>query len=62
MTKRRDRNRKARRRKRVYIWRWTNSTAEEYYAVLADQILQTVTKGENTCWNTTNAKSSTTSP
>ena len=62
MTKRRDRNRTARRRKRVYIWHWTDSTEEQYRAALADQILQTITKGEPPCWSTTNAKSSTISP
>lgn len=62
MTKRRDRNRTARRRKRVYIWHWTDGTAEEYHAALTNQILQTITKGETQCWNTTNARSSTTSP
>ena len=49
MTKRRDRNRKARRRKCIYIYHWTDGTAEEYHAALADQILQTITKGETRC-------------
>lgn len=44
MTKRRDRNRVARRRKpKRYIIRWTDGTAEERHAALADQILQTIT-------------------
>ena len=60
MTKRRDRNRAARHRKRVYIWHWTSG--EDPLYVRAAQILQTTTKGEPPCWNTTNAKSSTISP
>lgn len=42
MTKRRDRNRTARRRKRVYIWHWTSE--EDPLYVRAAQILQTITE------------------
>lgn len=38
MTKRRDRNRKARRRKRVYVYRWTSE--EDPLYVRAAQIVQ----------------------
>nr|DAE77524.1 MAG TPA: hypothetical protein [Caudoviricetes sp.] len=63
MTKRRDRNRAARRRKpKRYIIRWTDETLEDLLAEPAARILQTTTKGEPPCWNTTNAKSSTISP
>lgn len=44
MTKRRDRNRAARRRKRVYIWHWTSE--EDPLYVRAAQILQTTIKKE----------------
>lgn len=49
MTKRRDRNRKARRRRpKRYIIRWTSGTAEEYRAALAEQILHTITTDKET--------------
>ena len=50
MSKRRDRNRTERRRKpRRYIIRWTDGTAEERRAALAERILQTITaEKENT--------------
>lgn len=38
MTKRRDRNRKARRRRKVYIWRWTSE--EDPLYVRAARIVQ----------------------
>lgn len=64
MTKRRDRNRAARRRRpKRYIIRWTDETLEDLLAEPAARILQTTTeKGDTQCWNTTNAKSSTISP
>lgn len=54
MTKRRDRNRTARRRKRVYIWHWTSGTSGEYHAALVELITQNLTTtGRNTeSWNT----------
>lgn len=50
MTKRRDRNRAARRRRpKRYIIRWTDGSAEERHAALAARILQTITtEKENT--------------
>lgn len=45
VTKRRDRNRTARRRKRVYVYRWTSE--EDPLYVRAAQILQTITEKEN---------------
>lgn len=63
MTKRRDRNRTARRRKRVYCFYWTHEEEHAVARIIAARILQTTTeKGETKCWNTTNAKSSTISP
>ena len=64
MTKRRDRNRAARRRRpKRYIIRWTDETLEDLLAEPAARIIQTTTEKENPpCWNTTNAKSSTISP
>lgn len=49
MTKRRDRNRTARRRrpKRIVI-RWTDGTAEELRAALVAQIAQTLNAARNT--------------
>lgn len=46
MTKRRDRNRTARRRRKVYIWHWTSE--EDPLYVRAAQILQTTIKKEPT--------------
>lgn len=50
MTKRRDRNRVARRRRpRCIVIRWTDGTAEELHAAIAARILQTLTtEKENT--------------
>lgn len=49
MTKRRDRNRNARRRKpKRIIIRWTDGTAEELHAALVAQIAQTLNTERNT--------------
>lgn len=49
MTKRRDRNRKARRRKpKRYIIRWTDGTAEELRAALVAQIAKTINTERST--------------
>lgn len=44
MTKRRDRNRKARSRKRVYVHRWTSE--EDPICTTAARILHTITEKE----------------
>ena len=46
MTKRRDRNRKARRRKRIYVYRWTSE--EDPVCTTAARITQTTTTKEPT--------------
>lgn len=48
MTKRRDRNRAARRRKRVYIWHWTSEEEHAVARIIAARILQAATTKKET--------------